>query len=293
VNGFWTHNTGAVLGSGAQVSGGLERLQQLTLVPSYLKDKATLAEKSGKVERIEDNPAGGKNIYINNKKHLAGVRNILKVKEGDEVNQGDPLTDGPIKPQELLKLKGIGSTQKYLVDSMKDTFKGMGKDMNRKLLETVVRSTTNSTVIEDPGDHPYYVPGDVAPLTEIQNWNTHDINEIDVSEALDSVLAVGVGPYSAGTKLDRDKIKALKTLGIEQVSIRGGKIRHSPSIVAVNLLARMGKDWLAKLNTNYLEQVITEGVQTGDRANTKSYNPTGPYVLGTTFGKDDNKKGKY
>lgn len=291
VNGMWTHNTGAVLGSGAQVAGGLDRLRQLTLVPDYLKDKATLAKVPGRVTRIEDNPAGGKNIYVGDEKHLAGVRNILKVKEGDDVQQGDALTDGPVKPQELLALKGIDSTQKYLVDSMKDTFKGMGVNMNRKLIETVVRSATNSTTIEDPGDHPYYVPGDIAPLTEIRSWNSKNQNEIPVEDAVGAEIASGAGPYRAGTVLDLDKIKALKTLGITKVIVKSSPIKHSPSIVSVDQLARMGGDWLAKLNTNYLEKIIVQGAQTRDKTELSSYNPTGPYVLATGFGKGE--KGKY
>lgn len=284
-------HTGAVLGSGAQVAGGLDRLRQLTLVPNYLKDKATLAKTSGTISRIEDNPAGGKNVYIGEDKHLVGVRNILKVKEGDEVQQGDALTDGPVKPQELLSLKGIDSTQKYLVDSMKDTFKGMGVSMNRKLIETVVRSATNSTTIDDPGDHPYYVPGDIAPLTEIRSWNSNTQNELQVEDAVGAELATGSGPYRAGTVLDVDKIKALKTLGVTKVVVKSSPIKHSPSIVAVDQLARMGGDWLAKLNTDYLEKIIVQGAQTRDKTELSSYNPTGPYVLATGFGKGE--KGKY
>lgn len=284
-------HTGAVLGAGAQVAGGLERLQQLTMVPDYLKDKATLAKVSGTIDRIEDNPAGGKNIFIGSEKHLAGVRNKIIVSAGDTVSKGDALTDGPIKPQELLELKGIEPTQKYLVDSMKETFAGMGVELNRKLLETVVKSTTNLTTIADAGDHPYYVPGDQVPLSEVKSWNSKRQNEMDVDMALGATLAVGTGPYSTGTVLDRDKIKALKTLGINTVTISSSPVKHTPSIVGVNLLARMGKDWLAKLNTNYIEQGIIKGVQTGDVATTSSYNPTGPYVLATGFGKGE--KGKY
>lgn len=284
-------HTGAVLGSGAQVAGGLERLQQLTLVPKFLKDKATLAAVSGKVEHIEDNPGGGKNIYVNGEKHLMGVRNVLKVKVGDKVEKGDALTDGPIKPQELLALKGIGATQKYLVDNMQETMRDMGRPMNRKLIETVVRSTTNLTTVEDPGNHPYYVPGDKAPLTEILSWNKNSNNEVDTNEALGAHLAVAAGPYAAGTLLDKDKIKALSTLGIDKVVVKSSPIKHTPSIVGINILARMSKDWLAKLNTDHIEQMVLDSVQEGAVAPTSSYNPTGAYVLATNFGKG--KDGKY
>lgn len=284
-------HSGAVLGAGAAVSGGLERLKQLTLVPDYLKDKATLAKVDGTVEKIEDNPAGGKNIYINGERHLTGSRNIVKVSVGTKVHKGDALTDGPIKPQELLELKGIGATQAYLVDSMQDTLKGMGVDMNRKMLETVVRSTTNRTIIKDPGNHPYYVAGDEVPLTEIQAWNAHRTNELDLDMAIGAKLAAPAGPFKVGTTVDKAMMKTLRQMKIYKVTVASEPIKHTPSIVGVNLLARTGKDWLARLNTNYIEQGIISAVQTGASADLNSYNPTGPWALATGFGKGE--KGKY
>lgn len=284
-------HSGAVLGAGAAVSGGLERLKQLTLVPDYLKDKATLAKVDGTVERVEDNPAGGKNIYINGERHLTGSRNIVKVSVGSKVHKGDALTDGPIKPQELLELKGIGATQAYLVDSMQDTLKGMGVDMNRKMLETVVRSTTNRTIIKDPGNHPYYVAGDEAPLTEIQAWNAHRTNELDLDMAIGAKLAAPAGPFKVGTTVDKAMVRTLRQMKIYKVTVTSEPIKHTPSIVGVNLLARTGKDWLARLNTNYIEQGIISAAQTGAGADLNSYNPTGPWALATGFGKGE--KGKY
>lgn len=284
-------HTGAVLGSGAKTSEGLERLQQLTLVPKFLRDKATLAAKSGKIEKVEDNPGGGKNVYIDGEKHLVGTRNRMLRGVGDKVEVGEAITDGPIKPQELLVLKGIRPTQNYLVESMKDTLKGMGVNMNRKLLETLVRSTTNLTEIEDPGNHPYYVPGDKAPLTEVLNWNKDTTSELDLNMAEGAALAGPVGPYSAGTVLDSDKIRALRVLKIDRVPVRAKPISHTPSIVGVDVLARLGRDWLAKMNTNHIEKIIVEGVQSGDVSSAESYNPTGPYALATGFGKK--KDGRY
>lgn len=284
-------HSGAVLGAGASVSGGLKRMQQLTLVPDYLKDKATLAKEDGRIERIEDNPAGGKNIFIAGERHLTGPRNIIKYKVGDTVHKGDALTDGPVKPQELLELKGMEATQKYLVDSMQDTLKGMGKEMNRKLLETVVRSTTNLTTIKDPGNHPYYVAGEQVPLSEVRSWNLHRQNELDLDMALGAKLAVGAGPYKAGATVDREMIRVLRNLRINTVTVESTPIKHTPSLVGMNLLARMGRDWIANMSTNYIEQGITSGVQTGAAAPLHSYHPVTSYVMGPEFNKSE--KGKY
>lgn len=284
-------HSGAVLGAGAAVSEGLDRLKQLTLVPEYLKDKATLAKSDGRVDKIEDNPAGGKFIYIDGERHLTGPRHILKVKVGSIVKKGDALTDGPIKPQELMELKGVGATQEYLVDSMQDTLKGMGVDMNRKMLETVVRSTTNRTIIKDPGNHPYYVAGDEAPLTEIKAWNAHRVNDLDIDMSLGAKLAAPAGPFKTGTVVDKNILKTLKKMGVSKVQVTSEPIKHTPSIVGVNLLARTGRDWLANLNTNYIEQGIINAAQNAQSAEIHSYNPTGPWSVATRFGKGE--EGKY
>lgn len=284
-------HTGAVLGAGASMASGLDRLQQLTKVPKFLKDKATLATLEGTINKIEDNPAGGKNIFINGEKHLAGVKNTLNVSVGDRVEKGQALTDGPVKPQEILALKGIEEAQRYLVKSMKDAFKGMGVNMNNKLLETVVRSTTNSTNIEDPGNHPYYVAGDSAPLTEILHWNKGLNNEVDIEDAVGSPISVGVGPYQAGTVMDKDKVKALRTLGIDKVTVRSNPIKHTPSIVGIEVMARLGRDWLSKLNADHIEQTILEGGSQGGKTDITGYNPVPAYVTATEFGKG--KGGRY
>ena len=109
--------------------------------------------------------------------------------------------------------------------------------------------------------------------------------------AIGGKLAAPAGPYKVGATIDREMVKTLKKMKIYKVTVTSEPIKHTPSIVGVNLLARTGRDWLAKLNTNYIEQGIITSAQTGQSADLNSYNPTGPWALGTGFGKGE--KGKY
>lgn len=170
-----TFHTGAVATSGPTIASGFERIQQLSHFPEFIKDRATLARLDGKITAIKPNPAGGVNVWVNDEKHYCPVTE-LKVRVGDIVKKGEPLTEGTIKPQELLATKGIRAVQDFLIDEMNNTFRNQGINLNRRAFETVVRATTNVTKIIDPANHPEYLPGDKVELTKVLAYNRMNPN---------------------------------------------------------------------------------------------------------------------
>jgi len=172
-----TFHTGAVATAGPSLASGFERVKQLTHFPKFISDRATLARLDGIVTNIEENPAGGLYITINQDRHFCPVGET-HLKAGDEVKKGDPLTPGTIQPQELLTVKGMRATQDYLIDEMKRTFSDQGVNINRRDFETVVRATTNVTKITDPGGAKNFLPGDKVPLTTVMAFNKNATNPI-------------------------------------------------------------------------------------------------------------------
>lgn len=165
-----TFHSGSVATAGPSLASGFARLQQLSHFPDYIKDRATLAKHDGVVTDIKPNPAGGMNVWIGDEKHFCPVSQ-LKVKLGDKVSQGDALSEGAIKPQELLATKGIRATQDYLIDAMNNTFADQGVDLNRRAFETIVRATTNVTKVTDANDSEDFLPGDKVQLTKVLAYN--------------------------------------------------------------------------------------------------------------------------
>lgn len=165
-----TFHSGSVATAGPSLASGFARLQQLSHFPDYIKDRATLAKHDGTVTDIKPNPAGGMNVWIGDEKHFCPVSQ-LKVKLGDKVTQGDALSEGAIKPQELLATKGIRATQDYLIDAMNNTFADQGVDLNRRAFETIVRATTNVTKVTDANDSEEFLPGDKVQLTKVLAYN--------------------------------------------------------------------------------------------------------------------------
>jgi len=164
-----TFHTGSVATSGPSLATGFDKLQQLSHFPDFIKDRAALARMDGKVTDIKPNPAGGMNVFIGDERHYCPVSQ-LKLKIGDSVNKGDALSEGAIKPQELLATKGIRATQDFLIDEMQKTFTDQNVPLNRRSFETLVRATTNVTKVIDPVDSDF-LAGDKVQLTKVLAYN--------------------------------------------------------------------------------------------------------------------------
>jgi len=162
-------HTGSVATSGPTLASGFDKLQQLSHFPDFIRDRATLARLDGIVTDIKPNPAGGMNVFIGDERHFCPVSQ-LKVKIGDKVSKGDALSEGAVKPQELLATKGIRATQDFLIDEMQKTFTDQNVPLNRRSFETLVRATTNVTKIIDPAGSEY-LPGDTVQLTKVLAYN--------------------------------------------------------------------------------------------------------------------------
>lgn len=164
-----TFHTGGTAAAGGGVVGGFARVEQLLNIPKTLPGKATLADMSGTVTKIERDPAGGHSVFVGDARHYVQRGNALKVRKGSSVSKGDPLSAGPIHPVELLERTNIHKVQGYLTDEMHEVFKGEG--VKRRNLEVLVKSVTNLSRVDDPGDHPELVKGDLMPTSLAEGWN--------------------------------------------------------------------------------------------------------------------------
>ena len=106
--------------SGKKIEGsgysGFDMLKRMATIPEHYADKATVAEHDGKIDKIEDAPQGGKYIYVNEEKHYVPPNYAILVKQGDEVEAGDQLSDGVISPADAVRLKGIGEGRRYFTE---------------------------------------------------------------------------------------------------------------------------------------------------------------------------------
>ena len=164
-------HSGGTIGAGANIPEGFPRIQQILELPENVIGKATLAETKGRVTKIEKSSVGGSNVFVDQTRHYVPRGRQVKVKKGQRVAAGDTLSDGVIKPQEMIQHKPIEAVQEYMVDELQTAMAQGGTPTRRKYIETIVAGMTNRSEVVDPGSYGDALPGDVVPNHIIRSHN--------------------------------------------------------------------------------------------------------------------------
>ena len=155
------------------ITGGLPRVAELFEARTP-KDKGTLAEMTGTVSfgketkgkiRLQITDLEGKV----SEELVPKERNIL-VHEGQVVNKGESIVDGPADPQDILRLLGIEELARYIVDEVQDVYRLQGVKINDKHIEVIVRQMLRRVVVENTGESTY-IAGEQVERSEILNTN--------------------------------------------------------------------------------------------------------------------------
>ena len=128
---------------------------------------AVITEVSGTITNIQAAPAGGQNVYIGRKKYYIPPTRTLKVKVGDRVEAGDPLTDGILNISKVVPYKGIDTGRKQFIQSLDTLYHGAGLDSVKKNFEVIARGLINYVQITDPGDFDDLIEGDVVDYNQL------------------------------------------------------------------------------------------------------------------------------
>ena len=155
-----TFHTGGVAGA-QDIAGGLPRVVELFEARTP-KGKATLARTSG-VVRVGDDDGRGREVLVIADDGEEDAYTIpsgarLEVTDGQEVRAGDAIVEGARDPKELLEIKGVRETQKYLVDEVQKVYRDQGVSIHDKHIELIVRQMTKRILINEPGDTDF-LPG--------------------------------------------------------------------------------------------------------------------------------------
>ena len=128
----------------------------------------------------------------------------LKVKEGDTVSAGDPLTEGSINPGDILAVNGVEAVQNYIITEVQKVYRLQGVDINDKHIEVIVRQMMKKVKIDDSGSS-YLLPGSLVEKTEIAAVNEEiqkKIDEGDISARLVTTVPVLQGITKASSYSD-------------------------------------------------------------------------------------------
>jgi len=100
----------------------------------------------------------------------------LVVKDGDFVGAGDKLTTGSVNLHDLMNLKGVIETQRYILNDISKIFAAQGQNISDKHLEIVIRQMFSRVSIEEPGDSDF-VTGDIVSKAAVLEANQHLASE--------------------------------------------------------------------------------------------------------------------
>ena len=155
------------------ITGGLPRVAELFEARSP-KDKGMLAEMTGTVSFGKETK-GKIRLQITDPEGkvwdelVPKEKNVL-VHEGQVVNKGESVVDGPADPQDILRLLGMEELARYIVDEVQDVYRLQGVKINDKHIEVIVRQMLRRVVVENPGDSSY-IAGEQVERSEMLNTN--------------------------------------------------------------------------------------------------------------------------
>jgi DNA-directed RNA polymerase subunit beta' len=94
----------------------------------------------------------------------------MEVKDGDAVDAGDRLTSGSVNLQDLMRLKGVEETQRYIINEISKIFASQGQNIADKHLEIVIRQMLSRVMIDDPGESEFVI-GDIVSKASVTEAN--------------------------------------------------------------------------------------------------------------------------
>ena len=172
-----TFHTGGVA-SAEDITQGLPRVEEL-FEARKPKGLAVITEISGKVS-IQENKKKREVTVTNDdgesETYLIPFGSRMKVREGDILEAGQELTEGPVNPHDILKIKGIKGVQNYLAREVQAVYRLQGVEINDKHIEVIVRQMLRKVKIEQAGDTDL-LPGEIVDVHRFESENERVIQE--------------------------------------------------------------------------------------------------------------------
>jgi DNA-directed RNA polymerase subunit beta' len=182
------------------ITGGLPRVAELFEARSP-KDAGMLAEVTGTVTFGKETKGKQRLIItdMDGKEHefLIPKDKHLLVHDGQVVNRGESIVDGPADPHDILRLLGIEALSRYIVDEVQDVYRLQGVKINDKHIEVIVRQMLRRVQITDPGEAPF-ITGEQVERSELLDENDKAIAKGGRPALYDNVL-LGITKASLST----------------------------------------------------------------------------------------------
>src|SRR5258706_8839042 len=182
------------------ITGGLPRVAELFEARSP-KDAGMLAEVTGTASFGKDTK-GKQRLVITDMDGVAHEFLITKdkhvtVHDGQVVNKGETIVDGPADPHDILRLLGVEALARYITDEVQDVYRLQGVKINDKHIEVIVRQMLRRVSVVDPGET-RFITGEQVERSELLDENDKVIAK-DGRPAIYENVLLGITKASLST----------------------------------------------------------------------------------------------
>ncbi|OPZ87320.1 MAG: DNA-directed RNA polymerase subunit beta' [bacterium ADurb.Bin429] len=157
-------------------------------------------------------------------RYMVPYRGALRVEPGDQIRAGQALTEGPLDPQELLRMRGPREVQEYLVQEIQKVYRSQGVDINDKHIEVIVRQMLRRRKVTEAGDTEF-LPGQVTDRFDFEDENRR-IREAGGGEAAADWVLLGITEASLATDSFLSAASFQKTTRVLTEAAIKGKVDH-------------------------------------------------------------------
>ncbi len=176
-------------GGTQDITGGLPRVTEV-FEARKPKDPSAMAEISGRVELRSDKRKGKMTVIIRaesgmEKEHHIPRDRHLNVHTGDMTEAGDPLTDGPLVPHDILRIKGEEALQRYLIGEIQNVYRSQNVNINDKHIEIICSQMMRKVEIDSVGDSSF-LPSEVVDKFTFRGGNERLANSLRITKVGDA-----------------------------------------------------------------------------------------------------------
>ena len=269
---------------------GVQGFRQIIESPQQFVNKATLAQLNGTVERITPAPQGGHYVVIGGQQHYVTPNLAVTVKVGTVVQAGDAVSQGIPKPDEVVRLKGLGTGRQYIVDTLAGLYKDQGRELDQRHFELLAKGELNYVrVLKDPSRN--FVPGDVVSYNVLRRELKKGTKVMPVDDANGETLGKAYFHFYTGTRVTPQIQAYLKQQGVKEVIIAPRAPEVEFIMKAATRAPLLNPDWMARLSHRNLKNTIMQATHFGESSDIHGSHPVPAYITGVEFGQGT--KGKY
>jgi len=182
------------------ITGGLPRVAELFEARAP-KDAGMLAEVTGTVSFGKDTKGKQRLVItdVDNTAHefLIPKDKHVMVHDGQVVNSGETIVDGPADPHDILRLQGVEALARYIIDEVQDVYRLQGVRINDKHIEVIVRQMLRRVQVEDPGET-RFIPGEQVERADVLEEN-EKVQAESKKPATYSYMLLGITKASLST----------------------------------------------------------------------------------------------